>query len=127
MNNEIPVLKDEEQQQPIPSQWRQTFREIVRAFSEGDFQLSRNIAGVRQLSSEDAERIVRNLESHGAHLRSLPEEAWKTSACQWMRGYWDALIDLYTSEEGASDLALSVRIYETERAYDFHVESIHVP
>lgn len=127
MVNEIQVLKDEEEQQPIPSVWRQTLSEIIEAFRSGDFQLNRGIAGVRQLSPQDAGRIARSLEGYGVHLTSLPEDTWGTSACQWMRGYWDALIDLYTVEEGASDLALSVRIYEAVQGYDFQVESVHVP
>lgn len=127
MGNEIRAFKNEEEQQPIPSAWRQTLCEIVEAFKGGDFQLNRDIAGVRQLPPEDAERIARNLEGYGAHLTSLPEDTWETSACQWMCGYWDALIDLYTVEEGASDLALSVRVYEAAQGYDFQVESVHVP
>lgn len=127
MSNEIQVFKDEEKQQPIPTAWRQTLREIVEAFKDGDFQLDRGLAGVRALSPEDAARIARNLEGYGVHLTSLPDDTWETSACQWMRGYWDALIDLYTVEEGASDLALSVRVYEVAQGYDFQVESVHVP
>lgn len=127
MSTEIQVLKDEESQQPIPSAWRQTLCQIVEAFKIGDFQLAGGIAGVRQLPSSDAERIARNIEGYGVHLMSLPEEAWETSACQWMCGYWDALIDLYTVEEGASDLALSIRVCEAAQGYDFQVESVHVP
>lgn len=126
MSHEIPVLKDEEQQQPIPSAWRQTLGEIVEAFRKGDFQL-KGIAGVRPLSFDDAERIAGNIENYGAHLTNLPEGTWETSVCQWMCGYWDALIDLYTVEEGASDLVLSVRVYETIQGYDFQTESVHVP
>lgn len=127
MSIEIQALKDEEAQQPIPSAWRQTLREIVEAFKDGDFQLEKGIAGVRQLTADDAGRIARNIESYGAHLASLPDGAWQTSVCQWMRGYWDVLIDLYTVEEGASDLALSVRVYEAAAGFDFQVESVHVP
>ena len=127
MTIEIQVLKDEENQQLIPSEWRKVLREIVEAFSEGDFQLKRDIPGVRQLSVEDAERIERNIEDYGAHLTQLPKEAWETAVCQWMRGYWDALIDLFTVEEGASDLAMSVRVYEAAHGYEFKVESIHAP
>jgi hypothetical protein len=127
MNNEIEVLKDENKQQRIPSKWRPTLAEIVEAFKEGDFQLNRNVAGVRPLPATDAERIAGNLKSFGAHLVSLPTSAWDTSACQWMQSYWDALVDLYTAEEGASDLALFVRVFETAQGYEFLVQSVHVP
>lgn len=127
MNIETPVLKDEEAQQPIPSAWRQTICEIVDALKDGDFQLARNIPGVRQLTKEDAERIEKSIAKYGAQLISLPEDAWQMAACQWMDGYWDALVDLYTAEEGSSDLALSIRVYEAKDGYDFHVQSVHVP
>lgn len=51
----------------------------------------------------------------------------KTSVCQWVGGYWDVLIDLYTVEESVSDLALSVRVYETAAGYEFDIQSVHVP
>lgn len=127
MSSEILASKDEENQQPIPTAWRQTLSNIVDAFRDGDFKLERNIAGVHRLSEEDARRIARNIHSYGAHLASLPDDAWQRSACQWMRGHWDALIDLYTVEEGASDLALSVRVYEATLGYEFWVDSVHVP
>jgi hypothetical protein len=78
------------------------------------------------MSPGDAEGIASNVASSGAQLTSLPEQAWETSACQWMRGSWDRLIDLYTVEERASDLAMSVRVYEATHGYDFQVESVHV-
>lgn len=126
MKNETQVQKNENKQQSIPEGWRSVLRAIVEAFKDGNFQLA-GIDGVNQLSPEDGQRISRNIESYGAHLDSLPESAWDTSACQWMNSYWDALIDLYTVEEGASDLALSVRVQESPEGYEFAVQSVHVP
>jgi hypothetical protein len=127
MNTEVQVEKNVIEQRPIPEAWKQTLRSIVEALKEGDFQLSRQISGVRPLALEDAARISRNLNSYGATIASLPDDTWTTSACQWMCGYWIALVDLYTVEEGASDLALSVRIYESSQGFEFQVESVHVP
>ena len=94
MSLTVPVLKDEDKQRPIPSLWRNTFSEIVEAFKEGDFCLERGVAGVRPISATKAARISSNIKSYGAQLTSLPEEAWNTSMCQWMQGYWDVLVDL---------------------------------
>jgi hypothetical protein len=44
-----------------------------------------------------------------------------------MRSYWDVLVDLYTAEEGSSDLVLAVRVFELGADFEFEVESIHVP
>jgi hypothetical protein len=60
-------------------------------------------------------------------LTSLPEATWETSACQWTGEYWDVLVDLFTIEEGASDLALAVRVYEDGSGYSFEIQSVHVP
>lgn len=127
MDQEIGVFKDEDGQRSIPSIWRHTFCEIVESFKDGDFEIGREIAGVRKISAQDASRMARNIKDYGAHLISLPEETWETSVCQWMRGYWDVLIDLFTAEEGASDLALAVRVFEDGAAYRFEVQSVHVP
>jgi hypothetical protein len=115
MSEYIPVLKNESNQSLIPTAWRQTFTEIVEGLKLGDFDLVRHVRGVRPISAEDAARITGNITGYGASLASLPVKTWPTSTCQWMIGYWDALIDLYTVEEGASDLALIVRVYERVR------------
>jgi hypothetical protein len=127
MSEYVPVLKDENNQSLIPTAWRETFVEIVEGLKVGDFDLVRHVRGVRPISVEDAARITGNIKCYGARLASLPVETWQTSTCQWMIGYWDALIDLYTVEEGASDLALAVRVYEEGSDYAFEISSVHVP
>ena len=127
MNTIVPVLKDETDEQPIPSSWRNTFSEIVEAFRQGNFGLEGVAGGIRPISPEDATRIKGNIVEYGAQLTCLPEATWQTSVCQWMRGYWDVLVDLYTVEEGSSDLVLSVRVYEDGPTYSFEVESVYVP
>lgn len=126
MNKEVSVSKDD-QQVPVPSNWRGVLSAIVEAFKEGDYSISRTIDGVSPVSPEDARRHERNIKAYGATLVSLPDEAWSTSVCQWMDGYWDVLVDLYTAEEGVSDLALAVRVHENGSAYVFDVDSVHVP
>ncbi|MES2932977.1 MAG: hypothetical protein V4805_05760 [Pseudomonadota bacterium] len=127
MSETIPILKDEDNQRPVPSAWRNTLSDIVEAFKEGDFTLARKVAGVRPISTEDAEAIAENIQDYGAQLTSLPEETWQTSVCQWMEIYWDVIVDLYTVDEGASDLILQVRVYEQDPAYVFEVHFVYVP
>lgn len=71
--------------------------------------------------------MARNVDAYGARLASLPEEAWNTSVCQWMVGYWDVLVDLFTIDEGLSDLVLAVRVYEDGVGYSFKIQSVYVP
>jgi hypothetical protein len=121
------ILKDEKNQAQIPTAWRSTFVDIVERLKKGDFGLVQEVEGVRSISADDAIGIGDNIKRYGAQLTSLPEETWRTSVCQWMIGYWDALIDLYTVEEGASDLVLAVRVYEEGPAFSFEILSVHVP
>ncbi|HEU4852916.1 MAG TPA: hypothetical protein VFT37_12255 [Telluria sp.] len=127
MSDWMTVSKDEFNQSLIPSAWRETFSKIVEGLKQGDFNLVRQVPGVRPISPEDAARLARNIKCYGASVVSLPLETWETSTCQWMIGYWDALIDLYTVEEGASDLVLAVRVYEDGSNYQFEISSVHVP
>jgi hypothetical protein len=127
MSNLAAVEKDSDNERQIPSVWRSTLSKIVDAFKNGDFQLMGVIPNVPALTESKAITIKRNVESYGAILVSLPEESWNTSVCQWMAGYWDVLIDLFTESEGASDLVLSVRVRESSIGYVFDVMSVHVP
>lgn len=126
MSQAVAVLKDE-QQQPVPVVWRKTIAEIVAAFKEGDFSLSRGINGVRFISEKDAAGIAETIRDYGAQLISLPEDTWNTSAGQWYGQHWDVIVDLYTVEEGASDLVLQLRVDEEGAAYAFEVHLVYVP
>ena len=57
----------------------------------------------------------------------LPEETWDSSVCIWMGVRWDALIDLWTSSEGRSDLVLSLRVSEDGSGFKFDVYMVYVP
>lgn len=126
MSQTVAVLKDKKQQ-PVPSVWRKTISEIVEAFKDGDFTLSRGINRVRPISKDDAAGIEENIQGYGAELVSLPEETWNTSVCQWYGQHWDVIVDLYTVDEGASDLVLQLRVYEDAGGYIFEVHLVYVP
>ncbi|EJR3609132.1 hypothetical protein JKP10_00015 [Vibrio vulnificus] len=127
MSQKIKVEKDENNQIGIPTVWRPTLELIVEALKAGDYTLSKVGEGVEILSSEDAEMVACSIEAYGATLVSLLDETWNTSACQWMGEYWDICVDLCTEDEGVSDLALFVRIYEESDHYIFRVQSVYVP
>lgn len=121
------IEKDESQQIFIPVVWRATFCSIVDALVRGDYSLLNSIAGVRPLSIDDANRIESNIKNYGCRLVNLPEDTWNTSVCQWMVGYWDVLVDLYTAEEGLSDLVLAVRVYEKNNSFEYEIHMVYVP
>ena len=127
MMEPVQVSKDEHQQQPIPAAWRSTFVAIVESLIEGKAELMGDVVGVRPIAAVDAAHIASEIQDYGATLVSLPEDTWNSSVCQWMLGYWDVVIDLFTVEEGASDLVLAVRVWEEGAGYVFEVRSVHVP
>jgi len=127
MTNDSLILKDEGSQIPIPELWRSTFKTIIEALKEDDFRLGQGIVGVRPISKENSAIIANNIVVYGCRLASLPEETWDSSVCLWMDGYWDVLVDLYTEEEGASDLVLAARVYEEGASFAFELQSVYVP
>lgn len=127
MNLMTPILKDEDSQHLVPSEWRMVLTKIADAIKDEDFNAMRRLDGVRSLSSEREAKIVDSIRRYGAHLAALPNETWNTSMCMWMGDYWDVIVDLYTVEEGASDLVLAVRVYEEGPHYAFDVHYVYVP
>lgn len=126
MSESIPVYKDEENNRPIPTVWRDTLILIVEAIKSNNYEMLSTTATVRSALKKDIDIINENIEDYGCQLVSLPESAWETSVCQWMIDYWDVLIDLYTKEEGASDMSLSIRVIEKDKEFEFEIMSLHV-
>ena len=126
-HTEVPVTKDPENEGPIPSAWRPMLKEIVDAFVRLDYRLADGVPGVAPVSEETATRIREYIEEYGARLVALPEASWDTSVCIWMGDHWDALVDLWTEEEGSSDLVLQVQVTEAAGGYVLNVYMVYVP
>lgn len=126
MTETVAVSRDEEAQQPVPTAWRATLAAIVEALRQGNFSLH-GIADVAPLDADDAQWIAGQIRDYGAVLVPLPEAAWDHAACMWQSDFWDVLVDLFTTREQPSDLALAVRISERPGGFAFRVRSVHVP
>lgn len=124
---EVPVTNDSESEGPIPSAWRPTFKKIVDAFVLHDYRLAGGVDGVAPVSEDVATQIRTYIHEYGAKLIPLPRESWTTSACIWMGDHWDALIDLWTEEEGSSDLVLQVHVSEMGSEPLVTVHMVYVP
>ena len=122
----VPILKDEEQEHPVPSVWRSKLRDIAEALKDGNFNL-RGLACVDPLDDATAAGIAGNINDYGCALTSLPDASWDTSVCQWQVEYWEVLVDLFTVEEGCSDLVLHVHVFERVGGFDFKVHLVYVP
>lgn len=124
---EVAAVKNGASERPIPSIWRSTLSRIVAAFVKGDFLLSDGIANVDAVSQETASHIQSYLRDYGATLEPLPDDTWNSSVCIWTGNHWDFLVDLYTSEEGRSDLVLSGRASDTSSGFQIAVHMVYVP
>lgn len=124
---EIRVEKNEEEELPIPHIWRQIFTEIVNSFVEKDYRITRVIKNVNSVSDKTAEQIREYIEDYGEKLIELPEETWNTSVYIFYGNYWNVLIDLYTEEEGLSDLVLKAEVRENNNEYQFDIKLVYVP
>jgi hypothetical protein len=97
---EVMAVKDQSKERPIPVAWRPVFRSVVSAFVERDYRLEVGVSGVKPVSVDTATHIESYIQSYGATLIELPEEAWDSSVCIWMGNHWNALVDLWTEAEG---------------------------
>jgi len=125
--NEIKVEKNEENELPIPHIWRPSFKAIINAFVKGDYNLSSEIKNVNSISNETAEQIKEYIEDYGEELVELPNETWSSSVYICYGDYWNVLIDLYTKEEGLSDLVLNAEIRENNNEYSIDIQLVYVP
>lgn len=124
---EVPVIKDEDEQQPVPTVWRPVFREIVKAFVQNDYRLKVGVPGVAPVSAKTAKQIKDYIVDYGETLVELPEETWSSSVCLWMGNRWDVIIDLWTKGEGRSDLILSTYVTESKVGFVFQIYMVYVP
>jgi hypothetical protein len=120
-------VKDDDAAHPIASQWRPTLREMVAAFLDGDYSLTRGVQFVAPVPAATAKRISANVAAYGDTLAELPAETWETSGAQWMKTHWDVSIDLWTTEGGTSDLVLSARVFEVEGGFQIEIDSCTFP
>jgi hypothetical protein len=127
MKSVVPVMKNEDDHVPVPSEWRSVLMFIVDNLSLGFFDFDLTSSGVKPIPLELKESIIYNLEGYGDPLVSLPDETWNTSVCQWELDHWVVHVDLYTSAESPSDLVLKVYVYEDGASYLFEVGLVYVP
>ncbi len=121
------AIKDLENEHPIASHWRPIIQLAVDAFSRGDFGLSTPIVNIQPVPVDIALANKSYVADYGEVLISLAEEAWETSCAQWMGDFWQIIVDLYTEDEGRSDLVLNGRVMEKDGNISIEIGLIYVP
>lgn len=122
----VPV-KDGASERPIPHAWRDALAAMVHALARGDYSLTSLPDWCIKPTPEDAARIGAAISAYGATLTELPAASWDTSVCIWYDPVWDALVDLWSVEEGRSDPVLHARIRETDSGYGYEAHLVYVP
>lgn len=101
--------------------------EVVRRLAAGDYRLEHGVAGVEPVSAETAKHLRDYVADFGATLVELPSETWETSVAQWIDPAWEILVDLWTAEDGRSDMVLSGRVVDSDDGARLTIHMIYVP
>jgi hypothetical protein len=126
MTSIIPVEKDEEDEHPVPTIWRDSLSAAADALAAGNYTLT-GVSLVQPLDDETAAYIKDSIADYGCTLIPLPEQSWDTSISSWQLDHWDVLVDLFTREEGRSDLVMQVTVVEDGPGFLFNVHLVYVP
>ncbi|WP_300672977.1 hypothetical protein [Soonwooa sp.] len=124
--DKILVEKNGEEQLPIPNIWRPIIKDIVKSFVNRDYKISSGLNNVNFVSDETAEQIREYIDDYGEELVDLPDETWNSSVYIYYGDYWEAIIDLFTKNEGLSDLILNLEIREQNNNYVIDIISVYV-
>lgn len=120
--------KNEETELPVPSIWRPVFEAIVACFVAGDWELRNAPSRVQRVLGDAALDLRESVAGYGdVSLVRLPPETWDSSVSMWTGAKWDVLVDLWTEQEGRSDLVLHAFVTEAGDDFDFEVHFVYVP
>ena len=123
----IGVVKNIEEELPIPSIRRGTIAKIVDALVAEDYFLRCSILNAELRSPDVACQMKSYIEDYGEKLTFLSEESWNSSVYIWQGYDWQALVDLSTEKEELSDLVLQLSVADTGSDFKFFVEMVYVP
>ena len=119
-------VKDEER--PVAEVWRPALAAIVDSLVRREGVLARGVEGVEPVPLDKTRSYFDAVDAYGSvTLVPLPDEAWNTALVIWHGNHWGCLVDLWTAEEGRSDLALDVDIFEQGGGYRYRVNLVYVP
>jgi hypothetical protein len=120
--------KDEDDQTLVPPVWRPTLEAMAAAIAAGDWQLLTAPSCVERVSEDDATMMREIVEDYGGvTLVPLPPETWETSVAMWEGDQWGVTVDLWSAEEGCTDLIMDVDVSEADDGYRFSLHLIYVP
>lgn len=114
---------------PVPERWRPVLGSIVHRLVIGDYAGLAADGLVSYTSDPTDTSIGRWIEDYPARLVDLPEEAWAYSEhAAWVNapGSWWVIVDLWTAEEGRSDLSMEATVWDDGSSVVAKVDNVHV-
>lgn len=106
---------------------KDTVRNLVQLLVSGEYDtLEQETKGIRL----SAEQIQQALKEYGRHLRMPPEETFNSLDVLEVTGSmprtWSVRCDLWTHEEGRSDLSLELTLIDEGTVARVEIDNIHV-
>lgn len=122
----VPPADDDD---PVPDRWRPILGAIVHRLVAGDYT-GLAADGLLSFTTDPTDdSIGRWIEDYPANLVELPDEAWAYSHHfpePGQPGAWAVVIDLWTAEEGHSDLSLEATVWDDGTDIVVKVHNIHM-
>lgn len=123
----ISPCKDENET-AVPEIWRPTLSALVDSLVYGAPSIGSGLSEVDPLPLDTHEACLAAIEDYAdVDLVPLPDETWMTSVASWRGDRWLCLVDLWTKQEGRSDLVLEVEVREQDQGFRFTVIMVYVP
>ena len=125
----LAIEHDVENERPVPSEWRETLRQIATAFNSPS--PSSVLQSIENVSFEES--IIKisldQIKDYPASKVFVGPKTWDRSIYIWEEAYWSLLVDLHVDndDDDVSDLVLPVRVSVKKDAFHFQPNFIHVP
>jgi hypothetical protein len=118
-----------ESRTPVPDRWRPVLASIVHRLVLGDYA-GMAADGLISYSNDPTDASIgRWIKEYPAHLVDLPADAWAYSEHGPdinVPGSWWVIVDLWTAEEGHSDLSMEATVWDDGVDVVVKVRNVHV-
>jgi hypothetical protein len=113
---------------PVPERFRGVIADVVARVADGDYAgLKRD--GIDPHPDADLSMWIREYGDRGATVVRLPEAAWEFAEAfpaEGVPGTWFVVVDLWTAEEGHSDLSMEATVREVGDGVVVTIDDLHV-
>lgn len=116
----------------VPEHLRPALAAVVDRLAAGDYQGLKRDGIDRSPDDADLSLWIRSYGPAGATIVPLPEEAWASADAipvipvTGQPGHWGVVVDLWTREEGMSDLSMEATVTESPDGISVVIDGIHV-